>query len=202
MRLKYLLILAISIIAISFVGCKDDDVEPKKDDPDPVVDFTIPTYADDYSAISSWTNRSSWNLANVHDPSVAYYKGYYYMYGTDASYGNAHEGHGHFQGKRSTDLVNWSWLGGPFYDPPTWVADSLNAISDEIIPTKMPAMIPCRVVPFQKSIVARAGIFADAATLNAQPTKKLTFIFSNKIPSTIAIRPTTTEPIRPKRTFV
>ena len=127
MRLRYLLILSISITALSFVGCKPD--EPKPDDkPNPFPTFTIPTYADDYSSISSWANRNKWNLANVHDPSVAYYKGYYYMYGTDASYGNAHEGHGHFQGKRSTDLVNWDWVGGPFYDPPSWVADSLNNI--------------------------------------------------------------------------
>jgi len=125
MRLKNLLILFISLTSLSFVGCKEDDVE---DEPDPVATFTIPAYADDYSQIASWANRNKWNLANVHDPSVAYYKGYYYMYGTDASYGNEHEGHGHFQGKRSTDLVNWQWVGGPFYDPPLWVADSLNAI--------------------------------------------------------------------------
>ena len=127
MRLRYILILSISITALSFVGCKPD--EPKPDDkPNPFPTFTIPTYADDYSSISSWANRNKWNLANVHDPSVAYYKGYYYMYGTDASYGNVHDGHGHFQGKRSTDLVNWDWVGGPFYDPPSWVADSLNNI--------------------------------------------------------------------------
>ena len=127
MRLRNLLILSVSIITLSFAGCKPD--EPKPDDkPNPFPTFTIPTYADDYSSISSWANRNKWNLANVHDPSVAYYKGYYYMYGTDASYGNAHDGHGHFQGKRSTDLVNWDWVGGPFYDPPSWVADSLNNI--------------------------------------------------------------------------
>lgn len=137
MRLKYLLIIAISLIALSFVGCGDDDLDPagittKPDDPDDKpdnnADFTIPTYADDYSSIASWDNRNEWNLANVHDPSVAFYNGYYYMYGTDASYGNEAEGHGHFQGKRSTDLVNWEWVGGPFYDAPSWVADSLNAI--------------------------------------------------------------------------
>ena len=83
MRLRYLLILLISITVLSFVGCKDDVVKPK-DKPDPVPSFTIPTYADDYSSISSWANRNKWNLANVHDTSVAYYKGYYYMYGTDA----------------------------------------------------------------------------------------------------------------------
>jgi len=125
MRLKYLLILWFSIIALSFARCKD---EKNEDEPEPVTNFTIPTYADDYSPIASWANRNEWNLANVHDPSVAYYNGYYYMYGTDASYGNEAEGHGHFQGKRSTDLVNWQWVGGPFYDPPSWVADSLNAI--------------------------------------------------------------------------
>jgi len=131
MKLKYLLILSISITTLTFVGCKnDDDDEPAGggDNPGTETDFTIPTYADDYSAIASWSNRNDWNLANVHDPSVAYYDGYYYMYGTDASYGNEAQGHGHFQGKRSKDLVNWQWVGGPFYDPPSWVADSLNAI--------------------------------------------------------------------------
>lgn len=128
MKLKYFLILFITLVTLSFAGCKEDEPKPDGEKPNPVPSFTIPTYADDYSSISSWVNRNKWNLSNVHDPSVAYYKGYYYMYGTDASYGNAHEGHGHFQGKRSTDLVNWDWVGGPFYDPPSWVADSLNAI--------------------------------------------------------------------------
>ncbi|MBN1185326.1 MAG: arabinan endo-1,5-alpha-L-arabinosidase [Bacteroidales bacterium] len=128
MRQKYLMILFIGITVLSFVGCKDEDIEPEEDGTTPVTKFTIPTYADDYSSIASWSDRNEWNLANVHDPSVAFYDGYYYMYGTDASYGNVHEGHGHFQGKRSTDLVNWQWVGGPFYEAPSWVADSLNAI--------------------------------------------------------------------------
>jgi arabinan endo-1,5-alpha-L-arabinosidase len=128
MRLKDLLIFPVIMISLSYTGCKKNDGEPEENKPDTVKNFTIPTYADDYASISSWAYRDKWNLANVHDPSVAYYKGYYYMYGTDASYGNAAEGHGHFQGKRSTDLVHWEWVGGPFYAAPTWVADSLNAI--------------------------------------------------------------------------
>ncbi|HCM58837.1 MAG TPA: arabinan endo-1,5-alpha-L-arabinosidase [Bacteroidales bacterium] len=127
MKLKYFLVLSLTIATLSLVGCKKDNTDPD-DDNDTINTFTIPTYADDYSSISSWTSRNEWNLANVHDPSVAFYKGYYYMYGTDASYGNAAEGHGHFQGKRSSDLVNWDWVGGPFYEAPSWVADSLNAI--------------------------------------------------------------------------
>ncbi|HNT93197.1 MAG: arabinan endo-1,5-alpha-L-arabinosidase [Bacteroidales bacterium] len=128
MNLKYFLILSLTITAISMAGCNNDHTDPDDDDNDTIDAFTIPAYADDYSSIASWSDRNIWNLANVHDPSVAFYDGYYYMYGTDASYGNAAEGHGHFQGKRSTDLVNWQWVGGPFYEAPSWVADSLNAI--------------------------------------------------------------------------
>lgn len=126
MKKNFLKIVFIVTLGINFVGCEKDEPEPEKKPTD--TNFTIPTYADDYSAISSWENRNQWNLANVHDPSVAFYNGNYFMYGTDASYGNSHDGHGHFQGKYSKDLVNWNWVGGPFYDPPSWVADSLNAI--------------------------------------------------------------------------
>ncbi|MBQ3690961.1 MAG: glycoside hydrolase family 43 protein [Bacteroidales bacterium] len=85
---------------------------------------------DNYASYAGWSQRDSWNLANVHDPSVAYYNGYYYMYGTDASYGNEHAKapHGkHFQGKRSKDLVNWGWVGGPFDKAPDWMLDSINS---------------------------------------------------------------------------
>ena len=126
MKQIFLKIVFIIALGILFVGCEKDEPEPDKKSTE--TKFTIPAYADDYSAISSWANRNQWNLANVHDPSVAYYNGNYFMYGTDASYGNSHDGHGHFQGKYSKDLVNWNWVGGVFYDPPSWVADSLNAI--------------------------------------------------------------------------
>ena len=94
-------------------------------------EFVSPDYDDDYSAIAGWNTRSKWNLANVHDPSIAYYDGYYYMYCTDASYGNEHlkatKGR-HFPGKRSKDLVNWEYVPGPMNDAPSWVKDSLNTI--------------------------------------------------------------------------
>ncbi len=125
-----LFIFSLLIVLYGMSSCSKDVDDPEKNNNNTTEteDFEIPDYEDDYSAISSWSYRSQWNLANVHDPSVAYYNGYYYMYGTDASYGNEAMGHGHFQGKRSKDLVNWEWVSGPFYDPPTWVADSLNAI--------------------------------------------------------------------------
>ena len=91
----------------------------------------IPTYTDDYSSYSGWGNRSRWNLANVHDPTVFKAEdGYYYMYQTDASYGNAHtQAGGHFMARRSADLVNWTILGPAMKgDAPAWVKDSCNAV--------------------------------------------------------------------------
>lgn len=70
-----------------------------------LANYVAPAYPDDYSSIADWTNRSQWNLSNVHDPTVVLADdGYYYMYQTDASYGNAHTAGGHFHGRRSK---NW-----------------------------------------------------------------------------------------------
>jgi len=94
-----------------------------------LANYTCPSYNDNYTSIADWSQRSKWNLANVHDPSVMKAAdGYYYMYQTDASYGNAHNGHGHFHARRSKNLVDWEYLGGTMTVAPTWVRDSLNAI--------------------------------------------------------------------------
>lgn len=90
------------------------------------VAFNGPTYSDNYTSIASWGSRSQWNLANVHDPTVVKDGEYYYMYQTDASYGNAHDGHGHFHHRRSKDLINWEYRGSTMANAPDWVKDSLN----------------------------------------------------------------------------
>ncbi len=115
-----------------------------------------PTYNDDYTFtgddLADWSKRSEWNLANVHDPTVAKWTdGYYYMYQTDASYGNAHDttttsstdatgydgttyhtdAKGHFFARRSKDLINWEWI-GPSMDEnltktvKTWILEKLK----------------------------------------------------------------------------
>lgn len=93
---------------------------------------SIPSYADDYTTLNcSWANRAKWNLANVHDPTVFKAEdGYYYMYQTDASYGNTHDqSGGHFIARRSRDLINWTVLGPAMKgDAPAWVKDSVNAV--------------------------------------------------------------------------
>lgn len=90
--------------------------------------WVAPAYADDYRNISSWENRNKWNLANVHDPSVMLADdGYYYMYTTDAGFGNPQVGHGHFHARRSLDLVNWEYLGATMDEtPPSWVLETAN----------------------------------------------------------------------------
>lgn len=89
--------------------------------------YEAPAYADNYKNISAWTMRNQWNLANVHDPSVMLAEdGHYYMYQTDASYGNVHEYGGHFHARRSKDLVNWEYLGGTMLEIPAWVKEKLN----------------------------------------------------------------------------
>jgi hypothetical protein len=102
---------------------------PSSSQEEQLANYVAPTYKDDYTSIADWTNRSSWNLANVHDPSVMKADdGYYYMYQTDASYGNAHTGHGHFFCRRSKNLVDWEFLGATMSGIPSWVKTKLNEI--------------------------------------------------------------------------
>ena len=91
--------------------------------------YVAPDYPDNYTSIADWADRGKWNLSNVHDPTVVLAEdGYYYMYQTDASYGNAHIAGGHFHGRRSKNLVDWEYLGGTMKDLPDWVIPKLNEI--------------------------------------------------------------------------
>ena len=95
--------------------------------------YVAPTYVDNYVDIAGWEQRDKWNLENVHDPTVVLDEdGYYYMYQTDASYGNAHTAGGHFHSRRSKDLVNWEYLGGVMQSLPDWVIPKLNEIRKEM----------------------------------------------------------------------
>ena len=144
--LKITAYLGLILFALAVVSCSKDDptndpvVNPPKVDP-PVItpSFPGPTYADNYISISSWGNNSKWNLANVHDPSVEKCGEYYYMYQTDASYGNAHDGHGHFPYRRSKDLITWEYMGSAMATAPAWVKDSLNNKRARMVPA-LPAI--------------------------------------------------------------
>ena len=78
-------------------------------------------WQDDYSALSSMDNYHSWGTYNVHDPSCRKLGDYYYMYSTDAIFGeNRKEARekgvplGFIQMRRSKDLVHWEFLGWAF----------------------------------------------------------------------------------------
>lgn len=93
-------------------------------------DYVAPSYPDYYRSVSGWDQHLNWNLENVHDPSVVKASdGYYYMYQTDASFGNAHVASGgHFMSRRSKDLVNWEYVGTTMSTVPAWIKDTLNNI--------------------------------------------------------------------------
>ncbi|MFD0990429.1 arabinan endo-1,5-alpha-L-arabinosidase [Mariniflexile jejuense] len=103
--------------------------------------FAGPTYVDNYTSIAAWSSRAQWNLANVHDPTVEKQGEYYYMYQTDASYGNAHDGQGHFHHRRSKDLINWEYRGFTMAAAPAWVKDSTNSKRAKMVPA-LPAITP------------------------------------------------------------
>ncbi len=120
------------------VGDKDEE----DDSEEPTETFDGPTYSDDYTPRSAWADRSEWNLANVHDPTVVKDGEYYYMYQTNASYGNVHQGHGYYPYRRSKDLVNWDFQGTAFSEVPSWVKDSLNNIRANMDPPLDPIENP------------------------------------------------------------
>ncbi|MCG2589708.1 arabinan endo-1,5-alpha-L-arabinosidase [Rhodohalobacter sulfatireducens] len=125
-------------------GVDDGEEDEKKEEKYEAIieDFDGPTYSDNYTPVASWGNRTQWNLANVHDPTVVKDGEYYYMYQTNASYGNEHEGHGNYPYRRSKDLVNWEYLGAAFQDVQSWVKDSLNNIRAEVEPPLSPIENP------------------------------------------------------------
>lgn len=138
----------LGILAVGFAatGCSNDADTTAAPEPavtPPYVEtFPGPAYPDNYTGIASWGQNSQWNLANIHDPSVVKSGNYYYMYQTDASYGNAHDGHGHFFARRSTDLVNWEFIGSTMAAAPTWVKDSLNNKRARMTPALPPIENP------------------------------------------------------------
>ena len=136
------------LFVLAAVSCSKDDpatdetVPPVVEPPVVTPTFDGPKYADNYTSIASWSSRAQWNLANVHDPSVEKSGEYYYMYQTDASYGNAHDGHGHFPYRRSKDLITWEFMGTAMAQAPAWVKDSLNNKRARMVPALPPIANP------------------------------------------------------------
>jgi arabinan endo-1,5-alpha-L-arabinosidase len=87
--LKGFVLLLLTIFAFS---CKKADnpgsvITPVDTTTVPVVTTFDPKIADDYSAISNFSNYEKWGTYNVHDPSGIKVGNYYYVYNTDVMYG-------------------------------------------------------------------------------------------------------------------
>jgi arabinan endo-1,5-alpha-L-arabinosidase len=85
-------------------------------------------YIDNYQAVSGIEHYKQWGVYNVHDPSCKKFGDFYYVYSTDAIYGNPTPEAlksgikiGNIQIRRSKDLVNWEFLG--------WAFDSIPQIA-------------------------------------------------------------------------
>ncbi|PAU95871.1 arabinan endo-1,5-alpha-L-arabinosidase [Aliifodinibius salipaludis] len=133
--MKFLKLALIGLCSLSLLtGCGDNSTgvenggEDNGESEEETESFDGPTYSDDYTSRSTWSDRDEWNLANVHDPTVVKDGDYFYMYQTNASYGDVHQGHGNYPYRRSKDLVNWEYQGAAFSEVHSWVKDSLNNI--------------------------------------------------------------------------
>ena len=92
---------------------------------------------DNYLSVAKMEDYRQWGTYNVHDPSCRKLGDYYYMYSTDAIFGeNRKEARekgvplGFIQMRRSKDLVHWEFLGWAFPEIPEeavqWVQSHAN----------------------------------------------------------------------------
>lgn len=114
--MKKLLYMTVCSVGVLFAACNPPAFTP----------VAMPNpWQDDYSAVSSMGDYRSWGTYNVHDPSCRKLGDYYYMYSTDAIWGeNRKEAEeknvplGYIQVRRSKDLVNWEFVGWAFPEIP------------------------------------------------------------------------------------
>ncbi len=83
------------------------------------------SWDDNYLSVAKMEDYRQWGTYNVHDPSCRKLGDYYYMYSTDAIFGeNRKEARekgvplGFIQMRRSKDLVHWEFLGWAFPEIP------------------------------------------------------------------------------------
>ena len=82
-------------------------------------------WADDYRSVSGMKDYLKWGTYNVHDPSCKLFGDTYYMYSTDAIFGENKKEiqennlpFGYIQVRKSKDLVNWEFAGWAFREIP------------------------------------------------------------------------------------
>lgn len=92
---------------------------------------------DNYLSVAKMEDYHQWGTYNVHDPSCRKLGDYYYMYSTDAIFGeNRKEAEekgvplGYIQMRRSKDLVHWEFLGWAFSKIPAEAVQWVQSYTD------------------------------------------------------------------------
>ena len=92
---------------------------------------------DNYLSVAKMEDYRQWGTYNVHDPSCRKLGDYYYMYSTDAIFGeNRKEAEekgvplGYIQMHRSKDLVHWEFLGWAFPEIPEEAVQWVQTYAD------------------------------------------------------------------------
>ncbi len=96
----------------------DPDPNPNPDpDPGPTtIVYTVDNITDTYYDVAGVANIANWGPYNVHDPSIIKVGSTYYCYNTDVSFGS--EVRAGIQIRKSTNLINWEWVGWAFNSLP------------------------------------------------------------------------------------
>jgi len=98
-------------------SCNDEDTPVLNPLPEPVAEeFDINSITDTYYGMTP-DNVYKWGSYNVHDPSIIKVADTYYCYSTDACFGaDIKAGH---QIRKSTDLIEWKFVGWVFNNLPS-----------------------------------------------------------------------------------
>lgn len=82
-------------------------------------------WKDDYRSVSGMKDYMKWGTYNVHDPSCKLFGDTFYMYSTDAIFGENKKEiqekklpFGYIQVRKSKDLVHWEFAGWAFREIP------------------------------------------------------------------------------------
>ncbi len=111
-----------------------------------------PDYRDDYSDMWAPRNYQQWGPYNVHDPACVKAGDHYYLYSTDAIYFKERPRRedfpaemGNIQVRRSSDLVNWEFIGWAFDTIPAEAIEHIEHASGGKKPRNIwaPYVIQC-----------------------------------------------------------
>jgi arabinan endo-1,5-alpha-L-arabinosidase len=119
----YFIILIVAASAATISSCKKGGSSSTTVPPVDTLPTTLPpafdinSIEDTYADVAPFADYSKWGPYNVHDPSIKKIGNTYYCYSTDVAYGASPPAG--VQVRKSTDLVQWQFVGWAFSGVPT-----------------------------------------------------------------------------------